>query len=115
MSSFATIRLASKIIQKNLSSDGFTEFLKWPKARYIVAFTNNVITKEKDIAKVYSQIRSNSTLESLTIGGWKDSATGKFYLDLGIATDSLEYALAKAREWNQIAIFDLKEFVEIRA
>lgn len=115
MGAFLTIKRAEKIIQKNLESDGFTEFLVGPKARYIVAFTNNVIKKDSDIQKVYAQIRKFYKQESLTIGGWRDSKTNLFYLDLWIATDNLEYALENARRWNQIAIFDLIDFVEIRA
>lgn len=111
---FKILKLAEVIISKNLNSDGFTEVIIWKKARYIVAFTNNIIRTSSDIDKVFAQIKENSSRSSLTIGGWRDTATSLFYLDLGIATDNLEEALSLAKEYGQIAIFDLVDFNEIR-
>ena len=105
---------ATQVIEKNKNLDGFTVFLKWEEKRYIIAFTNNVIRGSKDIARVKMQLLDNAHRDSLTIGWWKDKETGKFYIDLWVATDDLREATRMGRRYNQIAIFDMKELQEIR-
>jgi hypothetical protein len=47
-------------------------------------------------------------------GGWMDQKTGLYYYDATVIVNDLTAALALARENDQIAIFDLNTFEEIR-
>lgn len=46
------------------------------------------------------------------LGAWKHA--GKVYLDTSFYTVSLQVALRKAKEWDQIAIYDLENKKEIK-
>lgn len=48
------------------------------------------------------------------VGGWLDSATGRYYYDCTIIVDSLDKALFYGQLNNQIAIYNLNEYQEIR-
>ena len=48
------------------------------------------------------------------VGGWMDSETGKYYFDATIIVSDLNEALRLGRENEQIAIFNLDTFEEIR-
>lgn len=47
-------------------------------------------------------------------GGWMDQETGLYYYDATVIVNDLDVALALARENDQLAIFDLNTFAEIR-
>jgi predicted ABC-type ATPase len=67
----------------------------------------------KDIVKF---IKSNSDLLSQKghiLGGWYDTETGKIYLDVSTAFKNKEKAIELGKEFNQKAIFDLKNFSDI--
>lgn len=47
-------------------------------------------------------------------GGWMDRETGLYYYDATAIVNDLDVALALARENDQLAVFDLNTFAEIR-
>jgi len=56
----------------------------------------------------------NHEQPNICLGGWMDSASGKYYLDVSTVVDSKEKALALAKSANQIAIWDFENCSEIR-
>lgn len=46
-------------------------------------------------------------------GGWLDEKTGKWYLDISVNIQNKEVAMETAKEFNQLAIFDLSTFESI--
>jgi fructokinase len=98
-----------------LNHEGFTFHLSKFKlinnedhGRYVVSYkeTQNS-TNAYDVVK-------HALQNGLIVGGWKDSDTGKYYLDSCKLFDNYNEAINFAQQNDQIAIFDLKEFKEIR-
>lgn len=52
--------------------------------------------------------------KDVVIGGWLDSATGIYYSDCSVVCDDILDAIRMGKDANQIAIFDLNTFTEIR-
>lgn len=65
------------------------------------------------LAKVIDYVATH-TDRVKCIGGWLDVESGLYYYDATIVVDDLSEALALAKINNQIAIFDLSTFTEIR-
>ncbi len=89
----------------------FTTALKGEKKRYIVAFTHNITL---DIAKLYKQIGRNINLHNINVGGRTDLASGTSYIDASTSFNSLDNAKIFWKKYNQIAIYDMQEWEEIR-
>ena len=63
-------------------------------------------------------IRKNGDLLShprCAVGTWYNRADGQTYVDISVVFADLEYALAEARKYNQITVWDLKNSREIPA
>jgi len=91
----------------------FTSPLNGSIKRYIVALTHN--TANTSIQKLNRQaIYINAKYSNVNIWGWKDTATNELFIDVSTSFDSLNDALALAKEYDQIAIFDMQELKEIR-
>ena len=65
------------------------------------------------LTKVIDYVAANADRVKC-IGGWLDVESGLYYYDATIVVDDLSEALALAKINNQIAIFDLSTFTEIR-
>jgi hypothetical protein len=105
-----------KLVHEN--PDGFTARVRHGKVklikgsdkeRYVVSLTNNN-TKEK-VAQFLVRLSKKS---NLTIGGWRDSKSGEYYLDENIILSNKELALEIGKLHKQKAIFDLRTHKEIR-
>lgn len=103
------------------NTDGFTVGLDLkPQEQnkgFYVGLTNN---KNKDIIKAVEKVlkqkdktQFKQIKNKLCFGGWKDSKTLNYYVDLSIHIDSLKYAVMVARLFNQKAIFDIKNMQSI--
>ena len=52
--------------------------------------------------------------DNTCLGAWYNSEDGKTYLDTSYRFETLEEAIAFGKANNQLAIFDLNTFTEIR-
>lgn len=68
---------------------------------------------DEGLARVLSFVESKKN-NSTCVGGWLDKNTGLYYFDAVIICESLDEALEIGKANNQIAIFDLDTFTEIR-
>jgi len=96
--------------------DGFTVKVKngkirklepTSKKRFVVSKTNNDTKK-----KIKLSFRNDDY--SGYAGGWVDQKTGKVYIDKNLVLGDKEKAIHKAKVHDQLAIFDLLKFDEIR-
>jgi hypothetical protein len=55
----------------------------------------------------------DTPLPKHVLGAWRDSKTGKTYLDVSAATPNREAAVEAGRLYDQIAVFDLEKMEEI--
>lgn len=53
------------------------------------------------------------SLSGRVLGGWRDPASGRIYLDVSVVTTDLAEAMALARATAQLAIFDLSAMQSI--
>lgn len=69
----------------------------------------------KSFADFLEKNRDLITKKGYAMGGWLDTDSGKFYLDVVVPVPKAqkETAIQLAKDANQIAIFDLEDFVEI--
>lgn len=106
---------ANKIeeLTKDQSKDWFTIWLIWEPKRYIVWLTNNDGNVAMDTlagqAIEYSEMFTN-----ITVWGRIDEETNEFYFDIGTSTTNLKYAITLWLAFEQLAIWDNQEMVEIR-
>lgn len=109
-------KIRAIVARNEVNAEGWTEAIDGKKAfRYVVATTNNGAKPAfRLLASQVQETKKAFPLFNTTVGGWTDSATGKRYVDVGIGTNTKENALAIAREYSQIAIWDLQESKEIR-
>jgi len=96
---------------KTADPSWFTKAINGSLQRYIIAFTDNA---EYSIATLENQYNEWPTKSNLTVWGWKDSKTGKFFLDLGFSVSSLREATLLGNLYNQKAIRDNANCQEIR-
>ena len=112
------IKKIKDICLKN--SEGFTFKLTTLKPienkGYCIGLTNlkgiyikPLIKKVLFISKGFKQIEKN-----LFIGGWFNKEDNLFYLDLTLNLNNKEKSLFLAKTFNQIAIFNLNNFEEIK-
>jgi len=102
------------------NKEGFSLFydnLKEVKKGFIVSFTH--IEKTKNLNLLLDRIDFISLAfpqlkKSLVIGGWFNKDDNCFYLDLGLNIQNKKDALLIAKQFKQIAIFNLNTFEEIR-
>lgn len=110
-----TIEKLSEILSSN-NLNGFSVAVKWELKRYVVANTHNDFI-ELDLVnktKLVKQANENFyVFDNVTIGGWIDSKTGILYIDAGMSTDDLDYAINVGNYNKQIAIWDNVEWKEI--
>jgi len=106
--------------------DGFTvdpQTLESPSSGFVVApikafelvIDQNEIDDNavRDLARNIKAL-SEQTNQNVFAGGWFNSEDGKYYLDATVAFDTIEDALYTAQAADQLAIFDLGTFNEIR-
>lgn len=100
-----------------INPDGFTfnvETLSAQKGGYAVACSETQNSFGADgLAKVVDYVTANINRVKC-VGGWLDNETGLYYYDAVIIADTEAEALQLAKINNQIAIFDLNTFQEIR-
>lgn len=68
---------------------------------------------EKDLEEYAAKNSDLLNAPDNSLGVWHDTAGGKYYLDVVVTIPDIEQAKELGRKHNQIAIFDLKNFVEI--
>lgn len=96
---------------------GFTYDLvngSFPSSGYVIALqeTQNSFGHE-GLQKVINLVSSGKT-KATCVGGWFDSESGLYYYDASIIVEDLQEAIALGNINNQIAIFNLNTFEEIR-
>ena len=102
------------------NKDGFSLYydnLKEVKKGFVVSFThlksqknlNLFLDKLSLIKTAFPQMK-----KSLVVGGWYDEVSQSYFLDLGLCVENKRTALTIARNFNQLAIFNLNNFQEIR-
>jgi len=101
------------------NKEGFSvdfKTLKPIKKGYIIALTdisyknlNYSIKRVLDVSLGFKQIK-----EELVLGGWFDSENKRYCLDLGLCVENKEKALYLSRLFNQMSIFNLNNFKEIK-
>jgi sulfite reductase beta subunit-like hemoprotein len=120
-------KIINDALQGLLHDKGFTLNLSdgtKPKTGYAVAINKSYekrIDKEDNIPlslilKVYltTMKAKLGTLDNKSLGGWVDTESGIVYLALSEVTESLEDALNKAKDRQQLAIWDFNNKSEIR-
>ena len=80
--------------------------------RYVIGTTN--VYTGKGIPSNINVTIQNSLLElkkskQMTFGGWLDTETDLYYLDIGFSLNCKDTALALANSAKQICIYDSKE------
>jgi len=104
-----TISELLKIITVN--TKGFTLPLFGTTGRYVVGLTDN----EVDVHKIDNSLTEKLYLQacdvqkkfkSVNIGGWIDKS-GKLYIDISTSTDNKRQAMDLARQYGQVAVYDL--------
>jgi len=98
----------------NQNPEGFTvqlPDLNWVISGYISAYkeTQNCFGDE-GLRKALEHALSHDNI----VGGWKNEENKMFYFDSSKTFDSLEEATRFGKENEQIAIFDLNTFREIK-
>ncbi|MGY6655367.1 hypothetical protein ACXIZN_24715 [Amycolatopsis sp. TRM77291] len=68
-----------------------------------------------DLHEYIAQAKDALSLPGRILGGWRDPATGRVYLDVSVVTVGLSEAMALARETVQLAIFDFSAMESIPA
>jgi hypothetical protein len=66
-----------------------------------------------DLHDYIAQAKDALSLPGRVLGGWRDPATGRVYLDVSVVTSDLSEAMTLARETEQIAIFDFSSMESI--
>ncbi|WP_459714404.1 hypothetical protein [Actinophytocola sp. KF-1] len=66
-----------------------------------------------DLHEYIAEAKDALSLPGRVLGGWRDPATGRVYLDVSVVTADLPVAMTLARETAQIAIFDLAAMASI--
>lgn len=107
-----------ELIQEQDLEAGFSIALKWEIKRYVVANTHNELKdwelSEDFLKRLAKQVNDNTYVwTNVTIGGWKDKKTWKVFIDAGMSTDDLGYAINVGKYTKQIAIYDTVEEKEI--
>jgi hypothetical protein len=66
-----------------------------------------------DLHEYIAQAKDALSLPGRVLGGWRDPATGRVYLDVSVVTAELSEAMTLARETAQLAIFDFSAMESI--
>lgn len=66
-----------------------------------------------DLRVYIAQVKTALSLPGRIIGGWRDPATGRVYLDVSVVTADLPEAMDLARRTGQLAIFDFSAMTSI--
>ena len=87
------------------------------KNGFVCSFTH--IEKSKNLNILLDKILLTASLfpqlkNEIVLGGWYDNDSKSYFLDLGLCLDDKNHALQLAKQFKQIAIFDLNNFEEIR-
>ena len=110
-------------LSKQFTSDGFTMYLVWWPARYIVWLTNNKVNGASTRIEasygikpllIEQALEIANYLPVVTIWGREDKDTSVKYLDIWTATDSLDRALQVWKSYKQYAIRDSVDNIEIK-
>jgi hypothetical protein len=119
----APTRIASELARRITEEGGFTVV---PGTGETVAAGKAVAIPGHELAlQVDDQLQANvqrwldQNADALSqpganIGGWVDRATGKAYLDVSVTVPDAETAARLAREYDQLAYFDLDTGAEVR-
>lgn len=96
---------------------GFTYDLvngSFPSSGYVIALqeTQNSFGPA-GLQKCLDLITSGKT-KATCIGGWLDTESGLYYYDASIIVDDLDIAIQLGKANNQLAIFNLNTYEEIR-
>ena len=59
----------------------------------------------QDVKRYIEDVKEHLN-ESTGVGTWVNESEGKVYLDVSIGFNSKEKAIAQAKKWNQLAIYD---------
>ncbi len=103
--------ITQNILNKAKSRIDFTTYLSKSKSRYIVSYKNIYLGKNPSnfdglILRIDKFVKSEAYD---SIGGWKDTETGNYYLDANLHFHKLETALQVAKNNGELAIFDIKQ------
>lgn len=104
-----------KIMELTLKNGGYT-LENENSGRYVVATgINETIVKDlnETVLKEYHDTVKKLNNDNYTLGTWFNKKNELFYLDTVELVNDLETAKKLGRERNELAIYDLKENIEI--
>jgi hypothetical protein len=81
--------------------DGTYSLTVLDRAPYLVSRTEGFWVAYKPVEAIADVI------DGTYLGVWTDPDDGKRYYDMTVHIETLDYALAKAKEWDQKAIWDI--------
>ncbi len=86
------------------------------KMRPITSGYSIAVKETQDSHGICGLVRTtfHSLRDGLNFGGWLDTATGRYYYDSVVIEQDEQTAIAKGRENEQIAIYNLTDGKEIR-
>ena len=91
---------------------GFTYYLYWEEKRYVVRLTYNM---RRSYDLLIAQIKLFKwDFKVLTLGGRQDPSNGNLIVDIGTASDDLEYALRLCKLFDQKCIYDSHRGVDVK-
>ena len=73
-----------------------------------------LVSRSEGFWVAYKAVESmDDVIDGTYLGVWTDPDDGKRYYDMTVHIETLDYALAKAKEWDQKAIWDIANEVAI--
>jgi hypothetical protein len=87
--------------------DGTYSLTVLDRAPYLVSRTEGFWVAYKAVESL------DDVIDGTYLGVWTDPDDGKRYYDMTVHIETLDYALAKAKEWGQKAIWDVANEVAI--
>ena len=109
------INLVNRINNRINSRVDFNHNLSGSTGRYVVGisnlFTGTNPSLEFDLITLLGSTLERTDIDS--IGGWLDTETNIYYVDICRNFDSLEESTRVGRELNEISIYDLTDEVVI--
>lgn len=115
--------MIKKLFQKIVNQGWFTYNTKTKrdkKSGFAVSpfLENSKIIKfdkfsENDLKKYISENQSKLKQKNVMLGAWHDKQSNNIFLDLSIVEKSKSKAIKTAKKYDQIAIYDLKNNLEI--
>jgi len=81
---------------------------------YVLSYKTIITIDKNRLATTYNRLILYKSFNNCIIGGWLDSDTNIYYIELNKAYKNKSYALKMAKKYNQKAIYDYERGVVIK-